>query len=491
MRACLEMDMTGSPVLLAGEQLVDWADVQRLGAQLRAFYTGYRPPRLHVRKSWYPWMNCLALLDLTRTNLLRRYPFGEYREYRLEYRERVAPDRRRAFSYDVARTLASAPKDRLHGVWDYGPTVTFPTDLYCNTAFVESHLVQNPHFLQDLLAHSGMGTYGFIEPSQPRPTWVEDFNATRTAFPEGIPTSQHHCAYMEGDLCARGFAIDAVEGSLHLRALRCGIITHIPLWDRSWIARDPDRGSTSRFVEYVLNMLQEYGKAANGPRIPFSGGMAPAEAIGRLLFHASAYESRVERSLRVGSPDVAVWATMLALLWVVFDGNPAGADRPQDFCWSEDRCRAIGLQGDGMVAWMRNKFPFLPQGFPGLEPEREAGFEELVERAMAHGKQPYHVLMGARAHFRDYARSRYRFFETENNELGIGPPGMLPFDELFWCGHVDFELVMRPVGGGRYAYVGPAWVLGPERGWLQKYHDEKGQLMKSEVEKAMVDLCIG
>lgn len=485
MRACLEMDMTGSPVLLAGEQAVDWADVQRLGAQLRAFYTGYRLPRLHVRKSWYPWMDCLALLDLTRTNLLRRYPFGEYP---LEYKERVAPDRRRAFSYDLARTLASAPKDRLHGVWDYGPAVTFPTDLYCNTAFVESHLVQNPHFLQDLLAHSGMGTYGFIEPSQRRPTWVEDFNATRTAFPEGIPTNQHNCSYIEANFCARGFAIDAVEGSLRLRALRCGIITHIPLWDRNRTAREPDRGSTSRFVEYVLNILQEYKKTANGSRIPFSGGMAPAEAIGRLLFHASVYESLSERS--IDSPDIAVWAAMLALIWVVLDGNPAGADRPQDFCWNQGLWWAMGLQGGGVVAWMRDIFPFLPQGFPGLEPGREAGFEELVERAMAHGRQAYHVLMGARTHFRDYARSRYRFFETENNELGIGPPGMLLGDELFWCGHVDFELVMRPVGGGRYAYVGPAFVLGPERGWLHKYYDEKGQLMESEVEKAMVDLCI-
>lgn len=485
MRACLEMDMTGSPVLLAGEHAVDWADVQRLGAQLRAFYTGYQPPRLHVLKSWYPWMDCLALLDLTRTNLLRRYPSGKYP---LEYRERVAPDRRRAFRYDLARILASAPKDRLHGVWDYGPTVTFPTDLYCNTAFVESHLVQNPHFLQDLLAHSGMGTYGFIEPSQRRPTWMEDFNATRTAFPEGIPTNHHNCDDKEVQFCGRGFTIDAAEGILRLGALRCGIITHIPLLDPSWTARDPYHGSTPSFVAYLVKFTREYGQAANGPRMPLSGGMAPAEAIGRLLFHASVYEGLEER--RAGRPDVAVWAAMLALLWVILDDNPARADRPQDFCWREGVLQVLCLKVDGMVAWMREFFPFLPQGFPGLRPGREAGFEELVERAMAQGDQAFHVLMGARAHFRDYARSRYRFFETENNELGIGPPGMLPGDQLFWYGHVEFELVMRPVEGGRYKYVGPAFVLGPERGWLHKYYDEKGQLMGSEVEKAMVDLCI-
>ena len=110
--------MSRSPVLLAGSQAVDWADVQRLGTQLRAFYIEYQPPQLHRDKIWYPWMDCLAFLDLMRKHVIRENLFGKYF---VEYTERVAPDRQRAFSYDFARILASAPIDRLDEVWDYGP----------------------------------------------------------------------------------------------------------------------------------------------------------------------------------------------------------------------------------------------------------------------------------------------------------------------------------------------------------------------------------
>ncbi|KAK0746724.1 hypothetical protein B0T18DRAFT_465994 [Schizothecium vesticola] len=454
---------------VATVKAMDWADVQRLGTQLRAFYIEYQPPQLHRNKSWYPWMDCLAFLDLMREHVIRGNPFGKYP---VEYRERVAPDRQRAFSYDFARILASAPIDRLDGVWDYGPGMKFPTALYCNTAFVKSHLAENPHFLQDLLAHSGMGTVGFMRSimrsTQTRPSWIEDLNSTCTAFPEGIPATYHNCNAKEVHFCSRSFAIDEAQGILHLTALRCGIITHIPLRNTGSVTEDLPDGSARVFIEYVTNILRAYEHPANAPRILFSGGMAPAEAISRLLFHASPYESLQERR-SVGRPDVALWAAILALVWVLFDGSPAAADKPQDFCWSESRLYRVRLEVDRMLAWMGRAFPFLPQGFPVIGPGKEAGFEELVEKTMAQGGAAFHVLLGARAHLRDYARSRYRFFETKNKELGIGPPGMREGDELFWCGHADFELVMRPVMGRRH---------------------RDGEFLETVANLAMVDLCI-
>jgi hypothetical protein len=488
-RACLEMDMSRSPILLAGSQAVNWADLQRLGTQLRAFYVEYRPSQLHRNKSWYPWMDCLAFLDLMREHVIRRDPFGKYP---VEYRERVTPDRQRAFSYDFARILASAPIDRLDGVWDYGPGMKFPTALYCNNAFVKSHLAENPHFLQDLLAHSGMGTVGFkqsiMRSTQFRPSWIEDLNSTCTAFPEGIPASYHNRSRSEIHFCTRSFAIDEAKGLLHLTALRCGIIAHIPPRSNSGVAEHLPDGSARAFMEYVTNVLRAYEDPANTPKVLFSGGMTPAEAISRLLFHASPYESRQEQK-NVGRPDVALWAAILALVWVLFDGSPAAADKPQEFCWNESQLHQVRLEVDRMLAWMGRVFPFLPQGFPVIGPGKEAGFEELVEKAMAQGGAAFHVLLGARAHLRDYARSRYRFFETKNKELGIGPPGMREGDELFWCGHADFELVMRPVLGRRYRYVGAAWVLGPERGWLEWLYKD-GQFWDTMANLAMVDLCI-
>lgn len=98
------------------------------------------------------------------------------------------------------------------------------------------------------------------------------------------------------------------------------------------------------------------------------------------------------------------------------------------------------------------------------------------------------MLLGARAHLRDYASSRDRFFETKNKELGIGPPGMREGDELFWCGHADFELVMRPMMGRTHRYVGAAWVLGPERGWLERFYRD-GEFLESVANLAIVNLC--
>ncbi|KAH7391698.1 heterokaryon incompatibility protein-domain-containing protein [Pyrenochaeta sp. MPI-SDFR-AT-0127] len=348
------------------------------------------------------------------------------------------------------RAAATNPRDHIFGTLGFQPvSINVDYEASVRDTFVQFFecCLQTQHkdrIFRDVPRRAGIGIAGRDQCQHDLPSWVEDFS-------RGCITVQGTLVNAsEGLFPSGGAEIDIIpSGILKISGIMVDAVEHVRIPASDFLRQWPNKGNMYyEFGTYIIDTARYYAGHTFERRVP------ALEAILRVLFDDEGPLPNGEMA-RLDSGSVLAAQIVVNSIY--------------DLCyfptdsWNEERLKIVHVDaGANFIPTLKAAFPLMTDAIPATWHNGMTA-KQVLENIIG-TKWGLHINSWMTGLLRKKEISAYRFFQTQNNRFGMGPPGMRSGDLVYvWPLSAD-PCILRSLGDGSMVYIGPAFLLGLSHG---------------------------